>query len=107
MPRTGSTHALLEAPQRLATDTQRCRLFPLAVGSRPRAIEDAITGRLQQTDLMMLTELGQTLNGTLLGSKLRLADHFGLEPVEVVSKVDQGIGARVIQQLSEAGGVPA
>ncbi|MCY1543198.1 hypothetical protein D9M68_790020 [compost metagenome] len=107
MPRTCRTHALLESPQRLATDTQRHRLLLFAVGSSPRTIEHPVTGGLQQTDSVVLAEFREALDCPLLSGQTLLGHFFGLEPVEVVREVDQGIGAGVVEQLGQAGGIPA
>ena len=41
------------------------------------------------------------------GELARLVDPLRLEPVEVVGEIDQRIGARVIEQLGQAGDIPA
>ena len=56
---------------------------------------------------MVLAQLGQALDRSFLKGQAGLADFFGLKPVEVVGQIDQRIGAGLIQQVSQAGGVPA
>ena len=55
----------------------------------------------------MLAQLRQPLHCALLLGQSLFADRLGLEPVEVIGQVDQGIGAMIVEQLSEAGRSPA
>ncbi|MNV90898.1 hypothetical protein D3C71_1853250 [compost metagenome] len=56
---------------------------------------------------MVLAQLCQPLHRPLLLSQALLADRLGLEPVEVIGQVDQGIGTMIVEQLGEAGRRPA
>ena len=56
---------------------------------------------------MVLAKLGKTLHRALLGGQTLFADRLGLEPVEIVGEVDQGVGTGVVEQLGKAGGIPA
>ncbi|MNG03689.1 hypothetical protein D3C84_867790 [compost metagenome] len=103
----GCAHALLDAPQGLTTQAQRHRLVFFAVGGRPRAVEHPIARGLQQNDVVMLAQFGQTLDCTLLPGQTRFADRLRLEPVEVVGEVDQRVRAGVVEQLRQARGIPA
>ncbi len=55
----------------------------------------------------MLAEFGQTLHRALLAGQAGGLDSLGLEPVEVVGKVDHRVGTGLVQQHGEAGGVPS
>ena len=91
----------------LAAQAERDRFVLLAVGRGPRAIENPVARRLHQGDLVVLAQLCQPLHRPLLLGQALFADRLGLEPVEVIGQVDQGIGAMIVKQLSEAGRVPA
>ena len=84
---------LPSTPQRLTTQPQGHGFVFFAVGRGPRTVEDAITGRLEQGDAVVLAQLGLTLDITLLGAKVGLAYRLRLKPVEVVRKVDDRIRA--------------
>ncbi|MCY1509782.1 hypothetical protein D9M68_441380 [compost metagenome] len=56
---------------------------------------------------MVLAEFGEAFHAAFLGRQADFADFVGLEPVEVVGEVDHGVGPGVIEQLGQAGGVPA
>ncbi|MNC41815.1 hypothetical protein D3C75_906000 [compost metagenome] len=105
--RASRAHALLDAPQCLATQAQRYRLVLFAVGRGPRTIEHAVAGRLHQGDLVVLAQLRQPLHSPLLLGQALLTDRLGLKPVEVIGQVDQGIGTMIVEQLGEAGRRPA
>ncbi|MNR04771.1 hypothetical protein D3C85_1207600 [compost metagenome] len=107
MLRACAAHALLDPPQGLAAHTQRNGFVLFAVGRGAGTIEHPIAGRLHKNDVVMLAQLGQTLDRTLLQRQPLFADTVGLEPVEIVGKVDQRIRARVIEQLGQARRVPA
>ncbi|EOB13073.1 hypothetical protein NBO_211g0001 [Nosema bombycis CQ1] len=107
MLRACGAHALFDTPQRLTAHAQGHRLVFLAVGGGAGAIEYAVAGRLQQGDAVMLAQLGQAFDGEFLGGQAGLAHGFGLEPVEIVGEVDQGIGTGVVEQLGETCGIPA
>ena len=77
------------------------------VGRRPGTIEDAVAGGLQQDDTVVLAELGEALDRAFLRGETGRAGLLGLEPVEVVGEVDHRIGAGVVEQLGQAGGIPA
>ncbi len=66
MPGAQRTHALLDPAQRPAARIQRRDLILFVVCRGTRTIEYAIARRLQQDELMMLTEFGQAFDGTLL-----------------------------------------
>ena len=107
MSRAGRAHALLHAPERLATQAQRKGLVLLAVGGGAGAVEDPVAGRLDQQDLVVLAEFREALDGALLGAQALRLDLLGLEPVVVGGEVDHRVGARFVQQGGEAGGIPA
>ncbi|MCY1438647.1 hypothetical protein D9M71_548560 [compost metagenome] len=107
MPRTDGAHLLLEAPQRLATQAQRAHVILLAVGGGAGAIEYLVAGRLQQDDFVVQAQLGQAVDGPLLGEQALCLDLLGQEPVMVVGQVDQRIRALLVQQAGQAGGIPA
>lgn len=56
---------------------------------------------------MVLAQLCQPLDCPLLLRQARLADRLGLEPVEVIGQVHQGLGAMVVKQLGQARRRPA
>ena len=56
---------------------------------------------------MVLAQLGQTLDRAFLAGEALRVETLGLEPVEVVGQVDHRIGARLIEQLGQARGLPA
>ena len=96
--RANGTHGLLDPPQSLPAQTQRHRFIFLAVGRGPGAVEDAVTGRLDQRDAVVLAQFGQALDSSFLGRQASLADRLRLKPVEVVRKVDDGVRSGVIEQ---------
>ncbi|MCY1413418.1 hypothetical protein D9M71_288480 [compost metagenome] len=106
VPRAGGAHPLFHAPQRLAARAERVRLVLLAVGGGAGAVEHAVAGRLHQQDVVVLAQLGKTLDGALLAQQAGFVDRLGLEPVEVVGEVDHRIRAGFVQQQRQAGGVP-
>ncbi|MNG17982.1 hypothetical protein D3C84_1020070 [compost metagenome] len=99
MLRTGCPDTLLNPPECLATLTERHRLILLAVRSGTRAIKDPIARRLDQNDVVVLTQLSQTLHRSFLLGQTLFADRLGLEPIEVIGQVHQGIRTGVVQQL--------
>ncbi len=107
MLRAGGAYALLDPPQSLAAQPQRDGFVFFAVGGGPRTVEDPVAGRLHKNDVVMLAQLGQPLDSTLLAGQACLGHGLRLKPVEVVRKVDQGIRAGVVEQLREARGIPA
>ncbi|MNM67416.1 hypothetical protein D3C81_789510 [compost metagenome] len=107
MLRAGRPYALFDPPQRLTTQAQGHRLILLAVGGGARAIEHPVARRLDQNDVVVLAQFSQALHRALLLSQALFADGLGLEPVEVIGQVHQRVGAGVVQQLGQAGRVPA
>lgn len=56
---------------------------------------------------MVLAQFRQALDGGFLPGQANLVHALGLEPVEIIGEVDQGIGTGVVEQLGKAGGIPA
>src|SRR5690606_10997550 len=107
MPWTECTHRLLDTPECTAASIQRSDFILLAVGGSAHTVENPIAGWLQQNQLIVLTELGQALDCSLLVGQRRLIDPAALKPVEVVGKVDDDIRAVVVEQLGQTGRIPA
>jgi hypothetical protein len=56
---------------------------------------------------VVLAQLGQALHGAFLGGEAALVEALGLEPVMVVGQVDQRVRSGLVEQLGQAGPVPA
>src|SRR5690606_36790517 len=107
MPWTECTHRLLDTPECTAASIQRSDFILLAVGGSAHTVENPIAGWLQQNQLIVLTELGQALDCSLLVGQRRLIDPAALKPVELVGKVDDDIRADVVEQMGQTGLIAA
>ncbi len=107
MHRAQCPDQLLDPPERFATRPGRPRKILFTIAGHARAIEQLITGGLDQGNLVVLTEAGQALDGERLTLHQRRIEIRRLQPVAIIGEIDHRPRTYPVEHLGQPGSVPA